>query len=268
MNSLQLVIFDWAGTTVDCGSTAPVAAFKEAFARRGINVSDADTRAPMGLHKKDHIRCMLQAPAVAEAWRRKHGRAWTEDDVVALFEAFIPLQLEVLDRHSDLVPGLLESVSFLRAKGLRIGGTTGYFRVAADLVVKAAAKQGYQPDVALCPDDVKAGRPAPWMVYRIMETLGVYPPSRVVKIGDTVPDIEEGRNAGVWSIGVARTGSEVGLTLAELNASPPDQLAAAIVAAKKKLMIAGAHEVIDSIIEVPALIARLNERLARGEKPC
>lgn len=267
MQTIQLVVFDWAGTTVDSGSNAPVAAFREAFSRRGVTVANADIRRPMGLHKKDHIRTMLQTPIVAEAWLKQHGRAWTEEDVAALFEAFMPLQLEVIDKHSDLIPGLLETVAYLKSKGIRIGGTTGYFRAAADLVVKAAKKQGYSPDVSLCPEDVSVGRPAPWMVYKIMETVGVYPPTRVVKIGDTVPDIQEGRNAGVWTVGVARTSSEVGLTLAELKAAPADKIAAAVTAATNTFMDAGAHEVIDSVAHVPALIERLNQRIARGERP-
>ena len=52
---VDTVIFDWAGTTVDCGSIAPVAAFLEGFRRRGVSVSVAEARGPMGVHKGAHL---------------------------------------------------------------------------------------------------------------------------------------------------------------------------------------------------------------------
>ena len=62
MNRIKGVIFDWAGTTVDFGCTSPVSAFKEAFRRAGIDVTDEEVRAPMGLLKRDHIKSMLAMP--------------------------------------------------------------------------------------------------------------------------------------------------------------------------------------------------------------
>ena len=47
--------------------------------------------------------------------------------------------------------------------------------------------------------------------------LGVYPMESIVKIGDTLPDIEEGLNAGMWTIGLAKTGNEIGLTEQEIE---------------------------------------------------
>ncbi len=64
---IRLVIFDWAGTTIDHGSLAPLAPFLRAFAEKGVEISPDEARGPMGLHKKDHIRALLQLPAVAQA---------------------------------------------------------------------------------------------------------------------------------------------------------------------------------------------------------
>jgi phosphonoacetaldehyde hydrolase len=50
--AIRLVVFDWAGTVIDFGCCAPVAAFRDAFAKLGVPVSVAEARAPMGLHKK------------------------------------------------------------------------------------------------------------------------------------------------------------------------------------------------------------------------
>jgi phosphonoacetaldehyde hydrolase len=266
-SSIRLVVLDWAGTAVDHGSFAPVAPFMESFARLGVTISAAEARGPMGLPKRDHIAALLKSPGVAERWRAAHGREGTDADVDRLYAAFIPRQLDVIDAHAEPVPGLLDAVAEVRRRGVRIGGTTGYFREAADWAAAAAKRQGYAPDATLCPDDVRAGRPSPWMIFRLMEMLDVCPPAAVVKIGDTVPDIEEGRNAGVWTVGVTHTGSDVGCTAAELAALPEWERAERVRAAGRRLLAAGAHDLIPSAAEMPTLLDRLGRRLARGECP-
>jgi phosphonoacetaldehyde hydrolase len=267
MDGVKLVVFDWAGTTVDHGSVAPLAAFVGAFAAHGVAVTAAQARAPMGLHKQDHIRAMLRDPAVVQAWRQVHGREATDDDVDRLYRDFIPLQMEVIDAHCRVVPHLLDAVAALRRMGVSIGATTGYFRAAAERVYAAARDQGYVPDACACAEDVPSGRPAPWMMFRLMQELGVYPPAAVVKVGDTVPDVEEGRNAGAWSVAVLRTGSEVGCTEDEWEALKAEERRERLAAARRKLMAAGAHAAIDTLAELPPLIADLSERLRKGEKP-
>jgi phosphonoacetaldehyde hydrolase len=262
-SEIRLVVFDWAGTTVDHGCFGPVAAFIEAFASQGVEVTSSEARGPMGLHKKDHIRVMLQLPQVAERWRRAHGRDWNEADVQELYRRFMPRQLEVIEQHSRLVPGLLECVAELRRLGVRIGATTGYFREAAEHLYDSARSQGFVPDHCVCAEEVPAGRPAPWMVFRIMEALDIYPPAAVLKVGDTVPDIGEGLHAGAWSVGVVRSSSEVGCTEDELAALPMAEREAKLAAAREKLLAAGAHRVIAALDEVPRLVtdlATLNPR--------
>jgi phosphonoacetaldehyde hydrolase len=261
------VVFDWAGTTVDHGCFGPVAAFVRVFSRHGVEVTPAEARGPMGLHKKDHLREMLRIPEVAGRWRRAVGWSWTEMDVERLYREFIPLQLEVIDDHSQLVPGLLDCVSQLRRHGILLGATTGYFRAAAERVYEAAREQGFSPECTVCAEDVHEGRPAPWMVFRVMEELGVYPPAAVVKVGDTVPDIQEGLNAGVWSVGVTRAGSDIGCTEEEWGALDRGEQQVRLARARLKLLAAGAHAVVESLAELPALVAELSERLRRGERP-
>jgi phosphonoacetaldehyde hydrolase len=85
--------------------------------------------------------------------------------------------------------------------------------------------------------------------------------SAVLKVGDTVHDIEEGLNAGVWSAGVIRTSSEVGCTEAELAALSAAEAQTRLASARDKLGNAGAHAVVDSVAEVPELIRQLNEQM-------
>jgi phosphonoacetaldehyde hydrolase len=265
--SVRLVIFDWAGTTIDHGCRAPLEPFVRAFAGRGVEVTLDEARAPMGLHKKDHIRALLQMPAIARRWRERHGSDATEADIDALYREFVPLQLEVIDRFVGLVPGLLDCVGVLRSKGIAIGATTGYFRAAAERVYRAAADQGHWPDHCVCAEEVPAGRPAPWMIFRIMEALGVWPPATVVKVGDTVPDIGEGLSAGAWSVGVLRSCSDVGCTEDEWAALPHAEQGRRLANCRDKLLAAGAHAVVETLAELPAVVNDIDARLRRGEKP-
>ncbi|MDP6444388.1 MAG: phosphonoacetaldehyde hydrolase [Pirellulaceae bacterium] len=258
MPEIGLVVFDWAGTTVDFGCFAPVAAFVESLGRFGVELSPAAARGPMGLHKRDHIRALLQLDSAADQWRTKRGADWTEEDVEEIYRNhFTPLQLEVVTDHSQLIPGLLATVEQLEKRGIQIGTTTGYFRAAAQLVYDAAAEQGYKPQHNYCSEDVPHGRPAPWMIQRIMEATNVFPATRVVKVGDTVPDIHEGLNAGAWSIGVAASSSEVGRTEEELAALDEAGRAALLINARRKLLAAGAHLVIDTVADLPAALDQL-----------
>ncbi|HEY4312032.1 MAG TPA: phosphonoacetaldehyde hydrolase [Pirellulales bacterium] len=266
--SIRLVVFDWAGTTVDHGCFAPVIPFVDSLAHFGVTITLDEAREPMGLGKRDHIKSLLNTPRIGQLWQSKHGRAWTEKDLDQIYnEQFIPRQLASVRDHCELIPGLLDVVAWLRDRGIKIGTSTGYFAEAARLTYAAAAEQGYTPDHNVTPGDVAAGRPAPWMIYRNMEALGVYPPSAVLKIGDTVPDIEEGLAAGCWSVGVTHTGSDVGLTAKQLAALAPAERETRIDRAQTRLVQAGAHLVIPSIKEVPTLIATIEGWIAGGERP-
>ena len=71
---IRAVVFDWAGTTVDHGSLAPVEVFLEVFRRAEVEVSAAEVRGPMGRAKRNHIEALLALPRVAEAWYTRHGQ--------------------------------------------------------------------------------------------------------------------------------------------------------------------------------------------------
>src|SRR5690625_426637 len=96
----------------------------------------------------------------------------------------------------------METVDKLRERNIKIGSTTGYTRKMMDVAEEHAKHKGYTPDFLVCADEVKRGRPFPYMVFQNMIQLEVFPPAQVVKVGDTTSDIKEGKNAGVWSIGV------------------------------------------------------------------
>ena len=233
---LRAVIVDWAGTIVDFGSCAPVFAFRGAFRDEGVEITAAEAREPMGFAKRDHIRAITRMPRVAAAFRDARGRDFTDDDVTRIYERFLPLQLAVLEAHGGVIPGAIEAFAAFRARGLAIGSSTGYTRELMDVVLPVAKRQGLEPDAMVCASDVPAGRPSPYMCFVNAMRLGVTCLGAAVKIGDTVADVEEGLNAGMWTIGLSRTGNEVGLTERELDALPAEDQARRIDAAARLLL--------------------------------
>jgi phosphonoacetaldehyde hydrolase len=264
---LKAVVLDWAGTAVDFGCLAPVGAFLEVFRARGVEVELSWAREPMGTHKRDHLARMCAMPGLAARWLAARGQAPTEADIDAMYHDLEPLALEALPRYAAPVPGLLAAIADLRARGLRIGSTTGYNRAMLDRLVEAAGAHGYRPDSHVAASEVPAGRPAPYMAWTAVMRLGIVEVQSCVKIGDTVVDVEEGLNAGMWSVGVAATGNEIGLDLAAFEALDATDRAARVEAARGRLRAAGAHLVVDSAAELPAVIDVLEARLRAGERP-
>jgi len=265
---VKLVIFDWAGTTLDYGCYAPAVVFVEVFKRRGVEIAMEQARRPMGLKKLDHIRAISKQDEVAELWKQVHGKGCTEADVQDMFEKdFVPLQVACIADYSELIPGTVETVNELRGRGIKIGSTTGYFTEAMEINLREAKKQGYVPDVNACASDVPAGRPEPWMVMSNMQQARIFPPEAVVKVDDTKPGIAEGLNAGTWTIGLSKTGNEVGLNEEELAALSAEEVKRKVERATEGLAKAGAHYVVESIAEVPPIIAEIEQRLKMGDRP-
>ena len=264
---LKAVLLDWAGTTMDYGCQAPAVVFQEVYKRQGVEITMEEAREPMGAHKRVHIRQISKNENVAKRWQQKHDRKPTEADVDAMFKEFIPLQLACLADYADLIPGTLEAVEDFRARGLKIGSTTGYTEEMMDLLQSEAKKRGYEPDATVCATQVPAGRPHPFMCLQNAILLQTYPLEAFVKVGDTLPDIEEGLNSGMWTIGLAMTGNEMGLTEKQLEELDPEVRESKLARAYKRMQQTGAHYVVNSIGDVPPILDQINARLASGEKP-
>ncbi len=264
---VKAAILDWAGTTVDHGSIAPVRVLQQVFAGCGVPISEEEARRDMGVLKRDHIRKILFGPNVSAQWHDAVGHEPTEADVESLFANFVPLQLECLVKYSAVIDGVAATVARLRKRGIKVGSTTGYTRSMLDVILRLAAEQGYQPDCAITPDDVGGGRPHPWMIFANAIRLQVEPLEAIVKIGDTAVDIEEGLRAGVWTIGVARTGNMIGLSAEDFAALAPAEQAMRLENARIQLSAASAHEVIDAVADCEVALDAIEARIRHGERP-
>jgi phosphonoacetaldehyde hydrolase len=265
---LKGLVLDWAGTTVDFGSLAPARTLQKLFAAARITLTEPETRQHMGLPKIEHIRGILSMPRIRHAWQGLRGRVPGDADVDQMYRDFIPMQFSCLAEYSALIPGVVEAVRSFRQRGLKIGSTTGYTRAMLDLLVEQSARNGYSPDCSLTPEEVGAGRPHPFMMYECAVRLQVYPLAAIAKIGDTPVDIQEGLNAGAWSIGVAGTGNRIGLSLADFHALPASERESRMAEARAELQNAGAHYVVDTLTEVHGVLDDIDARLISASKSC
>ncbi|MDR0219769.1 MAG: phosphonoacetaldehyde hydrolase [Enterobacteriaceae bacterium] len=269
MNRIHAVILDWAGTTVDFGSFAPTQIFVEAFRQAfDVEITLAEARVPMGLGKWQHIEALGKLSAVDARWQAKFGRSMTAADIDAIYAAFMPLQIAKVVDFSAPIAGVIDTIAAFRANGIKIGSCSGYPRAVMEKLVPAAARHGYSPDHWVATDDLAAGgRPGPWMALQNVIALGIDAVSHCVKVDDSAPGIEEGINAGMWSVGLAVSGNEFGATWEEYQAMSAQDIATRRDSAASKLYAAGAHYVIDSLADLPKVIAVINSRLAKGERP-
>lgn len=260
MEKIECVIMDWAGTAVDYGCFAPVAAFVESFKAIGAPVTAAETRAHMGLTKIEEIRELFAIEHVSADFHAKHGREWNEEDVRKCYEKFQEVLFQSLEEYSTPIPGVVETMKELRGQGIKIGSTTGYTRQMMDVVIPAAAKMGYVIDNCVTSDNLPGGRPKPYMIFQNMQEMEISSPRSVMKVGDTIADIKEGVNAGAWSVGVILGSNELALTEEEVSAMPTTELRKRMKAVRYKMYAAGADYVMDDITELPLLIESMKRK--------
>ncbi|WP_319407943.1 phosphonoacetaldehyde hydrolase [uncultured Desulfosarcina sp.] len=264
---LQAVVLDWAGTAVDYGCMGPAAVFVDVFETFDIAVSIADARQFMGLEKRQHIRSMCRLPAVAAQWEKKFAKTPDENDVDAIYAVTEPMMVASIARHADPIPGLLSFVDGMRQRRIKIGSCTGYTAPMMDKMVPAAAQKGYAPDAIVCSSDIPAGRPFPWMCYQNAIQLQTYPFESMIKIGDTISDIQEGCNAGMWTIGLTQSGNELGLPEDLVDALAPEDLNNRLDAIGTRFREAGAHYVVKGIWECLEVVDEIGRRLGQGDHP-
>ena len=266
---VQAVILDWSGTLADAYVIAPAVVFVEVFEKQGVPISMEEARGPMGLRKDLHIKALTEDPAIRERWKEVKGTYPTQADVDAMFADFVPAQLDCLRKYTTLLPGIKEVVNDLQAQGIKMGASTGFTRAMVDILNADAIKQGVTLDATVAGDEVIHGaRPAPHMVYKNLDLLGISEIRSVVKCDDTVSGVGEALNAGCWGVGLVRYSNYMNInTLEEEATLSEEEISRRMAHTRRLLEQSGAHYVIDSLVELPEVIADINARLARGEKP-
>jgi phosphonatase-like hydrolase len=200
--SIQLVVFDLAGTTVNDNQDVH-RVLKRALAKAGVEISIADANEVMGIPKPVAIRALLQ--------KRYNGDRPVYDDWIdAIHADFVQ---EMIDFYRT-DPGVKErdgvSKVFKKLKDskLKIIVDTGFDRPITDaLLDRLGWKKENLIDGSVTSDEVPRGRPYPDMIFRAMVLTGVSNPSNVAKIGDTASDLQEGTGAGCKIVAGITTGA-------------------------------------------------------------
>lgn len=231
---IRLVILDIGGTVCDgpqdlkhiypnddgLAVKGPVIVFEEMFRRYGMEADWATLRRPMGKFKKEHLKEILQIPAVAEQFQGVHRRQWEQKDVNDMFDQFRTLMAEVAVREELLrpFPGVKEAIDEMRDAGIYVACDTGYPKEACAAIYETlASKYGIKFDAVADSEGVR-GRPTPFLVYDVMDKLNVYPPAAVVKADDIKAGVQEGANSGAWTVGLYHTGMHDYTTLRDAGA--------------------------------------------------
>jgi len=262
-SEVQAVLCDWAGTLIDFGCMAPVVMFIDAFKQAGVPISLEQARKPMGVPKRSHIQQILEMDTVRARWEKKFGRYPLAQDVDFLNENLMGIPLDSLAHYAVLIPGSLEMAEALRRKNIKIGTTTDYLD-ETDSHLKTVADQGFVPDFSIPSGVFKSKSYSYRGLQAALEVDGI---EVCVKIDDTLPGIQEGLKAGMWTIGVTASGNEMGLTLEQyLNLTPISRREKNREAAQRFYQV-GAHYVVETIADILPCLSLINRRLKKGEFP-
>ncbi len=197
MANVELVVFDVAGTIIEDRGEVRTA-LGNALGKNGIPFEQDELKAWTGASKREVIRHF-----VARENRRKSSSA----DVVELTYKLFRSELENLYRHSiNPIPGAATTFAWCRERGIQLATTTGFYAEICGLILDLTGWRKYFA-ANVSSSDVRRGRPAPFMIFRAMETAGIEDVRRVVNVGDTPLDLRAGTNAGVRGVIGVLTGS-------------------------------------------------------------
>jgi phosphonatase-like hydrolase len=208
MLRITVACLDMAGTTVsDDGSV--LAAFQTAVAEFGLVPGSAAydeaitvVQDTMGQSKIEVFRRLLEGDDQAQRANQLFEASYAESVQAGLVT---PL------------PGALETITALRAAGIKVCLCTGFAPVTRDAVLDAL---GWRPliDLALSPAEVGRGRPWPDMPLTALLRLRGGAVSELAVAGDTAADVESGLRAGAGLVAGVTTGSASRETLAAAGA--------------------------------------------------
>ncbi len=228
LDQIQFVLFDMAGTTVDDRAAGPslvLTAISDAFAEAGLRLEMEQIKPHRGKEKREMIRSLLRASHQSDAEIAELSPR--------IYARFVEQLHAAIGRMKEM-EGANETFRFLKARGIRVGVGSGFPQEVVDAIVR---KLGWQEQALLdyigSAEQVGVSRPDPAMIRLAMTCLHLGDPRRVLKVGDTVVDIQEGRNAGTWTAGVL-TGSQ----------------------SEHDLRGAGADFVLASVAEIPSLFTK------------
>jgi phosphonatase-like hydrolase len=210
---ISMVVFDMAGTTVNEDNVV-YKTLQKAMDKRGFNFTlDQVLAEGAGKEKREAIQSILKV----------YARNTDNDLANEIYSDFMDLLSKAYEDIDVLPqPNAEELFQILKKRKIRIILNTGYNAdIAESLVNKLGWKKGVEFDSLITSSDVENNRPDPEMIDLAMDIYGIADPKRVIKVGDSTIDIEEGQNAGCGiNVGIT-TGAH---TFLQLQSANPDYI--------------------------------------------
>lgn len=186
----QLVVFDMAGTTVKDNKDVH-RILQSAMRKHGIEITIDDANEVMGIPKPVAIRKLL-------AKRYEGTKPITDLWIDEIHRQFVSEMIRFYEEDPAVVEreGVSETFRNLKANGVKVAIDTGFDRQIADAILKRLGwREKGLIDVSVTSNEVKFGRPYGDMIFKAMKETGVLEPKKVVKVGDTISDLQQGRAA-------------------------------------------------------------------------
>lgn len=196
---IDFAVFDIAGTTVSDKSYV-AQAFQKAFYSSQIEVTEAEVNPLMGYAKPAAIQMVLQRKGVEynEALIDKIHKDFVDD--MMDFYQFSP--------YVKAMPDTEDVFFYLKEHGVKIALNTGFSKDIAEIIVERFQwMERRLIDDFICSDEVQKGRPFIYMIEELKRRNHISGDAVVLKVGDTVADILEGKNAGCQYVVAVTTGA-------------------------------------------------------------
>ena len=249
---IKACIFDLGGTIVDKYSLSPLVSLQKAFSLKKIFVPNKLIIQDMGTRKFKHIQLLCNENLINTQFRIHNDRDISTVDMESIYNDFNDIQTQYMKLYLNIIPETCSIMRYLRQSDIKSGITTGFNKEQMDIAVNLLRKNHITIDSAVSSDFVS--RPHPYMIYTNMKQLQIDDPKKVIKIDDTCVGIQEGINAGCYTVGVARwsvnmhSGSCGQLSHDSLTKENINHI---LFQSRKTLQESGADFVIDNCLDLP-----------------
>jgi len=254
---VKACIFDLGGTIVDRYSITPLKSLIETFKRHNINISNDLIFKDMGIDKKIHIANILDDTNIYQKWFKQYKRNPEYDDVLKLHQIFKNIQVKK-SHKIDIIPETYGIFEYLKKNNIKIGTTTGFDKNNADIIGNVLNTNICKIDNIVSSTCVEKSRPHPNMIHKNMIDLGIVDPRTMIKIDDTNVGIKEGKNAGLWTVGVARWSTYMNVLPQNYNNMNDIVIGERLKKSKEKLKQSRPDFIIETLDELPNIIETIN----------
>lgn len=189
-NNISLLVCDMAGTIINENGIVYRSIFNTLF-KMGYDPKEKDIKKWTGLSKKKVLYDEILK-------KSSHIEATTIINEVNLAEDLLlkDLQEEYFNNNSlELIDeDVLDFFDYCKIHGIHIALNTGYPKILQEDIIDHLDIRG-RIDSSISSDEVKIGRPYPYMINNLLEEFSMISTSNIAKIGDTRNDMLEGKNA-------------------------------------------------------------------------